>query len=76
LSIFSGFFRIVFVLAGLALVLIFLNNEWQLARGSVDSLADPSLQLDVLKRLLSNPIAWILFLIAFLTFFIGERLDR
>ncbi len=65
----------VFVLAGLALALLFLYNEWLLARVNVYLLTDPTQQLDVFNRLLSNPVAWMLFLGAVISFFIGERLE-
>ncbi len=72
---FSGFFRVVFVLAGLTLALLFVYNEWQLVRFNIYLLTDPSRQLSVFNQVLSNPIAWILFLVAVVSFFIGERLE-
>ena len=72
---FSGFFRVVFILASLTLALAFLYNEWRLIEFNIYLLADPSRQLEVFTQLLSNPIAWILFLVAFISFFIGERLE-
>ena len=65
----------VFVLAGLALALLFLYNEWQLVGVNIYMLSDSSRQLNVLTEVLSNPLAWILFLVAVVSFFIGERLE-